>query len=60
MGKGLCDRLQRLQNSAGRIITFSDPLVIIIEDLRISSKTWDGIPLSKDALKSSQEVFSNL
>ena len=24
MGKGLCDRLQRLQNRAGRIITFSD------------------------------------
>ena len=24
MGKGLCDRLQRLQNKAGRIITFSD------------------------------------
>ena len=23
-GKGLCDRLQRLQNRAGRIITFSD------------------------------------
>ena len=24
MGKGLCDRLQRLQNRAGRVITFSD------------------------------------
>ena len=24
MGKGLCDRLQRLQNRAGRIITFGD------------------------------------
>ena len=24
MGKGLCDRLQRLQNMAGRIITFSE------------------------------------
>jgi len=24
MGKGLCDRFQRLQNIAGRIITFSD------------------------------------
>ena len=24
MGKGLCDRLQRLKNRAGRIITFSD------------------------------------
>ena len=24
MGKGLCDRLQRLKNSVGRIMTFSD------------------------------------
>ena len=24
MGPGLCDRLQRLKNRAGRIITFSD------------------------------------
>ena len=24
MGKGLCDRLQRLQNRAGRIITYND------------------------------------
>ena len=38
MGKGLCDsRLQRLQNRAGRIITFSE--YIITQDLMIFSKT---------------------
>ena len=41
MGKGLCDRLQRLQNRAGRIITFSDynrRSVDILRDLR-----WDSL-----------------
>ena len=40
MGKGLCDRLQRLQNRAGRIITFSDynRSVDILRDLR-----WDPL-----------------
>ena len=41
MGKGLCDRLQRLQNRDGRIITFSDynrRSVDILRDLR-----WDPL-----------------
>ena len=41
MGKGLCDRLQRLQNRAGRIITFSDyntRSADILQDLR-----WDTL-----------------
>ena len=41
MGKGLGDRLQRLQNRAGRIITFSDynrRSVDILRDLR-----WDSL-----------------
>ena len=41
MGKGLCDRLQRLQNRAGRIITFSDyntRSAEILQDLR-----WDTV-----------------
>ena len=41
MRKGLCDRLQRLQNRAGRIITFSDynrRSVDILRDLR-----WDPL-----------------
>ena len=39
MGKGLCDRLQRLQNRAGRMITFSDynRSVDILRDLRWGS-----------------------
>ena len=42
MGKGLCDRLQRLQNMAGRIITFSEYKT----RYAIFSKTQDGTPLS--------------
>ena len=41
MGKGLCDNLQRLQNRAGRIITFSDyntRPADILQDLR-----WDTL-----------------
>ena len=41
MGKGLCNRLQRLQNRAGRIITFSDYNTIsadILQDLG-----WDTL-----------------
>ena len=41
MGIGLCDRLQRLQNRAGRIITFSDynrRSADILQDLR-----WDTL-----------------
>ena len=41
MGKGLCDRLQRLQNRAGRIIKFCDynsRSVDILRDLR-----WDSL-----------------
>ena len=41
MGKGLFDRLQRLQNRAGRIITFSDynrRSTDILQDLR-----WDPL-----------------
>ena len=41
MGKGLCDRLQRLQNRAGRIITFSDyntRSADILQDFR-----WDAL-----------------
>ena len=41
MGKGLCDRLQRLQNRAGRIIRFSDyntRSADILQDLR-----WDTL-----------------
>ncbi|XP_073243703.1 uncharacterized protein [Porites lutea] len=41
MGKHLCDRLQRLQNRAGRIITFSDYNTRskdILQDLR-----WDTL-----------------
>ena len=41
MGKSLCDRLQRLQNRAGRIITFSDyntRSADILQDLR-----WDTL-----------------
>ena len=41
MGKGSCDRLQRLQNKAGRIITFSDynrRSMHILRDLR-----WDPL-----------------
>ena len=41
IGKGLCDRLQRLQNRAGRIITFSDyntRCADILQDLR-----WDTL-----------------
>ena len=41
MGKGLCDRLQRLQNRAGRIITFCDynrRSVDILQDMR-----WDPL-----------------
>ena len=41
MGKGLCDRLQRLHNRAGRIITFSDynrRSTDILQDLR-----WDPL-----------------
>ena len=41
MGKGLCDRLQRLQNRAGRIITFRDyntRSVDILQDLG-----WDTL-----------------
>ncbi|CAH3030280.1 unnamed protein product, partial [Porites evermanni] len=41
MVKGLCDRLQRLQNKAGRIITFSDyntRSADILQDLR-----WDTL-----------------
>ena len=45
MGKGLCDRLQRLKNSVGRIITFSD----------YSTRSADILQnLSKDVLSSSQ------
>lgn len=35
MGKGLCNRLQRLQNRAGRIITFSDYNTVIAEILEL-------------------------
>ena len=41
MGKGLCDRLQTLQNRAGRIITFSDYITRsadILQDLG-----WDTL-----------------
>ena len=41
MGKGLGDRLQRLQNRAGRIITFSDyntRSADILQDFR-----WDAL-----------------
>ena len=39
MGKGLCDRLQRLQNRAGRIITYHNTRSAdILQDLR-----WDTL-----------------
>ena len=57
MEKGLCDRLQRLQNRAGRIITFCDynrRSVDILRDLR-----WD--PLEKRRSKQlAISVFKSL
>ena len=56
MGPGLCDRLQRLKNRAGRIITFSDyntRSADILQDLG-----WDTLQQYNDALiNSSQYCF---
>ena len=57
MGKGLCDRLQRLQNRAGRIITFSDyntRSADILQDLR-----WDTLE-QKRSKQLAISVFKSL
>ena len=57
MGPGLCDKLQRLQNRAGRIITFSDHSTRsadILQDLG-----WDT-PQQRRSYKQLAILFLNL
>ena len=64
MGKGLCDRLQRLQNRAARIITFSDynrRSGDILQDLR-----WDTLEqrrykqLARSVFKSLNNLYPEI